>query len=234
MMNQVTRNPKKNLFYALLRSVLVIILILNFSGCTEPYEGILDDPIQFDKVALRGFDEFLRNNQSILVERTGDLKNDLNQLNSANLESTIHQLTEEEAQEMLQPLLNQCLQLLRSSGFNDSEIESEFGSLDSPEIIATAFIVLELGAIEYDQPRGIKNPKSENGLLKCLATATGLQQLWSLPWNLASQSRRVILKAVGKFALKNLGWIGWAFAAGEFIQCYWGNSSAFDSIEDRT
>lgn len=109
---------------------------------------------------------------------------------------------------------------LSKAGLPQTQIASLIG-------VHKSTICREMKTLAEDEISDIRDARSNN-FMHCLGSATGLYGIYELATGAAAASRVAILKAVGKFARRSLGWIGAALFVGEFIQCYWGDNSIFN------
>lgn len=124
-------------------------------------------------------------------------------------------LTEAEAEIMLEPIINETVSVLINSGISEDEIVSEFGSLKSPEIVLMSVALLS-------ETNENKNTYAKGGdVLDCAARAFVGIELHEGFWK-SFTNRRVLMKAVGKLATRALGFVGAALVAYDFADCMWG------------
>ncbi len=203
--------------------VIVFSLLLVTLSCEQiGNDEVPNDPLVLDHVAIERFEKFVSNPENAVDAK---LKDYISGKTVALVSVEESELIEHISQNELRPLLNESLIFLNSSGFTDQELISEFGSLDDPGLVITAFVLL-IG-LSDGEISDIRDARSNN-FMHCLGSATGLYGIYALATGAAAVSRVAILKAVGKFARRSLGWIGAALFVGEFIQCYWGGNSIFD------
>lgn len=189
-------------------------------SCEESVGDLPADPVVFNEAATERFTKFLSDPDNA-IDLNGYLDNNSGTFSPNELEQVKEQISNNE----LRPLLDESLLFLKANGFANQELISEFGSLDDPALIITAF-VLVIG-LSDEEVFDISEGRTNN-FMRCLGTATGLYGIWELATGAAVASRSAILRAVGRFARRSLGWIGAAIFIGEFIQCYWGDNSVFD------
>lgn len=223
------KSMKSGHFYLTNMRILPILLIfLTTFSCTSDDVSPEDSGIVFDELALNSFKATLREQGPKLSEQLGDILIE-NGRNSANLGSRSQKFSEEEAAMILDPLMKESLALVKAAGFSLEELEDEFGNIDSPELIGLALYLLVLS--DDDATSARYEIESDNNIVKCLMTALGLEELFNRPFDIASKaSKKTLLRAVGKFAVRQLGWVGWALGVGEFVGCYYGNNSVVDMV----
>lgn len=127
-------------------------------------------------------------------------------------------LDEDGAKEMLNPIIQETVSVLRNGGISKNEIISEFGSLNSPEIAIVGLALLtENRKLSMSSPYAFK----EASVLDCAARAFVGMELHEGFWS-SFTNRRVLLRAVGKLATRTLGFIGAALIVYDFADCMWG------------
>lgn len=150
---------------------------------------------------------------STLKESVTKFKETRNLNSSLQLRSS--GLTETEAQNFIQPLINDTRNLLLQEGISESEIINEFGSLNAPELALVGISIIEIGDDEpiYSETSG--------HVLDCAARAFVGFELHEGFWSQFS-NRRMLLRAIGKIATRYLGAIGAALIVYDFADCMWG------------
>tara|TARA_R110001592_G_scaffold246337_1_gene508060 strand:+ start:107 stop:739 length:633 start_codon:yes stop_codon:yes gene_type:complete len=204
-------------FHRIAFALFIILCIVSVNSCQtdaiEPEAFLIENP-----VAINLF-------KSQVNKEIPKLRERINVLNyseySANLENVNTDFAE------LEELMSPSLTFLNSVGFSNEDLTSEFGSLYDPNIIVLAMSALVSLEASKESQKGSVAPDG-NSFMKCLGSASGVTGIWQMATGAAAVSRSAILKAVGKFAKRSLGWIGAALFMGEFVQCYWGNNSSFD------
>lgn len=119
---------------------------------------------------------------------------------------------DQQAQIILQPVIAETKNMLNQYGISDQEIIDDYGSLDSPELI---YVGMYLANDSQNQSM------SSSEVVDCLLRATGIQAFHDAFWGNFT-NRRMLLRAVGKFATRTLGWIGAALIVADFADCMWG------------
>ena len=206
------------------RVIFASILLTFMQSCSTENIEKEEEPIIHNEVALNKFNQLLKVENRKLNESLSPYLS--SSRSTANID--YEQLSEEDAEEYLKPIIEGSLDLLVSSGFSEDEIKEEVGSLEDPALFFAAFTVL-LNADEHGVIEGSIANIESNGFMYCLGSASGIYGIWELATGAATASRRAILRAVGKFARRSLGWVGAALFIGEFVQCYWGGNSSFEN-----
>ncbi len=136
-----------------------------------------------------------------------------------------------DAKESLEPLLAESKDLLESYGFTTGEIEEEYGSWDSPQVIFLSLTLFRLEQIRDNSdktsfnfsPLFIQSSYAENGIGDCALKAIGVDRLvdWAKGKYISGYAaRKALIKAVGKAAARiGLGWVGTVWAVASFIEC---------------
>lgn len=138
---------------------------------------------------------------------------------------------ENDAKESLKSLSIGSRDLLESYGFTTKEIEEEYGSWDSPQVISLSLTLFRLEQIRDNSnktsfkfsPLFIQSSYAQNGIGDCALRAIGVDRLvdWAKGKYISGYAaRKALIKAVGKAAARlGLGWIGTAWAVAEFVEC---------------
>jgi len=106
--------------------------------------------------------------------------------------------------------------MLNQYGISDQEIIEDYGSLDSPELIYVGMYLANDDSLNFQQ-----QSNSSSQVVDCLLRATGTQAFHDAFWG-SFTNRRMLLRAVGRFATRTLGWIGAALIVADFADCMWG------------
>lgn len=129
-------------------------------------------------------------------------------------------LDEKTAEAILAPGAKICLTYLRTLGFTDEVLTEEFGSLDSSGVIMMGHY-LNLGDNGYQVMGGTS---TWDLVVDCAASAAGiagvsllLQQ--GIKGAIKQLGIKGVVKVVGKFLGKYLGWVGAAIALIDFTEC---------------
>lgn len=151
---------------------------------------------------------------------------------------------EKEIKEILKPLLESSKELLHAYDFTDQEIEDELGSLDNPEVILSAMLIvamenqrkvetasMDIGGLFFNNLYAQRGPGYDDAQLSyydksvnCVLRATGIGAAGELlNHGIKNGLKRLgikgVLKMVGKIAGRTLSWVGVAWAVGDFISC---------------
>ena len=125
--------------------------------------------------------------------------------------------------------------LLSSFGFSDTELRQELGDYYDVGVIYTAMAAYEAerewggnsgpGDTIIEMPDmaqvifGFNTIQAEESIGTCLLEAVGVGALYDWAVGKAVLSRRALIRAVGKFLSRSLGWVGTALAVADFVWC---------------
>lgn len=142
---------------------------------------------------------------------------------------------EKEIKEILKPLLESSKELLHAYDFTDQEIEDELGSLDNPEVILSAMLIvamenqrkvetasMDIGGLFFNNLYAQRGPgyddaQQQSSTYDCALRAFGVDAVIDL-FN-GKVTKQIVKKAIKKIASRAVGWIGAAWAAYEFGSC---------------
>ncbi len=146
--------------------------------------------------------------------------------------------TEEEAQEILKPVVNDGVALLKSFGVTEEEIINEFGSLDSPDIATAALAVHRINDMsqmsyfvkELNDDDYVYNDfsfittsayaQTGNVYLDCALVAVGVDTIVEyFQGKIKSLGKKGVLKIIRKVATRTLGWVGAAVTVYAYVSC---------------
>lgn len=122
-------------------------------------------------------------------------------------------LSEADAQEFLEPFVNETRNLLLQEGITQTEIIDEFGSLDAPELALVGISIIEMEENNYQM-----QVQGGPSVLDCVARAFVGFELHEGFWSQFS-NRRLLLRAIGKVATRYLGAVGAALIVYDFGDC---------------
>ena len=126
-------------------------------------------------------------------------------------------LEEDDAREILKPIIHETLSVLLNEGISKSEIIDQFGNLKSPEIAIVGIVLL---AEDVSATKSNSYASKEQSVLDCAARAFVGMELHEGFWS-SFTNRRTLLRAVGKLASRTLGFIGAALIVYDFADCMW-------------
>lgn len=135
ILNSINNSVKrflKGILGLLMINIMLFAGFMMIQSCQSDNELI---ETQEQKLALEKF-EFLAKETNIKIQQ------DLSFNNGNNLQQKSN--NENEAKEVLNPLISESKNLLISYGFTEDEIIEEFGSFDSPEVIYMSFAIAGL------------------------------------------------------------------------------------------
>jgi hypothetical protein len=196
------------------KTILSIVAVILISSCEDRVEvETTYDLSKFQKVLLQSADKInlikSRTQKDQLVGRYG-----------------APTFSEEEAEEIIDPLMEESRQLIQSYGIN---IMEEFGSNDNPSIVSGALSIYRLEMLvasgasleQINRELDAQNSYTTNSdLFDCALEAAGITILIELGNRGATYlSKQLAIKAIKKVAARVLGPIGAAWAAYEFGEC---------------
>lgn len=144
---------------------------------------------------------------------------------------------EAELQASISPLVDSGVDLLRSYGFTNAEIITEFGSLNEPNIAIAAFAIYEAElyaqegypvegldeSIDYELVSfllGSQPVYAQSNIGNCVLEALGVNAVINgFKGGIKKLGKRGALKLFRKVALRYLGWVGAAVAVVDFADC---------------
>lgn len=158
-------------------------------------------------------------NENASIESLKEVVKTQTSVNKKTKFSKKDNLNEDKAKAFLEPIINETVSVLLNSGISENEIITEFGSLNSPEIVLMSIALLN----ENSSYNSKYQNKSGVDVLECIAKAfTGIK-LHEAFWK-SFTNRRVLLRAVGKLATRTLGFVGAALVVYDFADCMWGQN----------
>lgn len=134
-------------------------------------------------------------------------------------------ITEDDAQILMIPTLNESQALLDYYGFQDSEFIEELGVIDETVKIHTAQAILEAERLfnssnTYTASALMFNQAlADDSIGTCLLDAVGVGALYDWAVGKAAISRKLLIRAVGKALSRTIGWVGTALAVADFVWC---------------
>ena len=137
---------------------------------------------------------------------------------------------EEEAREVMMPIVAGTKELLAAFDFTESDLSEEFEDLEDPRIALIGLAVLAVQDQESNQTalnfaRMFGQTVYAQDLYDCALRTLGITALTeAFDKGINSSAGKALLKkVVRKIATKTLGWVGAAWAAYEFGDCmnYW-------------
>lgn len=129
-------------------------------------------------------------------------------------------MNEEEAKELIENNLALAREYMLSSFKIDNEILlEEFGDINSPQVFTTAAFLFNFEDFSYET-----NSSTWDLVTSCLVDSAGIAGVAALLQQgikaaIKEIGIRGIIKTVGKFLSKYLGWIGAAVAVYDFAEC---------------
>lgn len=157
-------------------------------------------------------------NENASIDTLRELVKNQTSINNENaFLSKSGKLTEQEAEIILEPIINETVSVLINSGISENQIIEEFGSLKSPEIVLMSVAILN----ETTSNTSAYYSKGDGDVLDCVARAFVGIELHEGFWS-SFTNRRVLLRAVGKLATRTLGFMGAALVVYDFADCMWG------------
>lgn len=185
----------------LIFSILLLFLVsFSFYSCSsENDESVIEKKIDAKKLA------------STLKLQLRKVKENQNLNNSLQMRGT--SLSEADAQEFLEPFVNETRNLLLQEGITQTEIIDEFGSLDAPELALVGISIIEMEENNYQM-----QVQGGPSVLDCVARAFVGFELHEGFWSQFS-NRRLLLRAIGKVATRYLGAVGAALIVYDFGDC---------------
>lgn len=186
--------------FLIFASLLITLVSFSFYSCSsENDENVIEKKIDAKKLA------------STLKLQFSKVKENQKLSNSLQMRGT--GLTEADAQEFLEPFVNETRNLLLQEGITQAEIIHEFGSLDAPEIALVGISIIEMEEDNYQM-----QVQGGPSVLDCVARAFVGFELHEGFWSQFS-NRRLLIRAIGKVATRYLGAVGAALIVYDFGDC---------------
>ena len=180
--------------------LLIILVSFSFYSCSsENDQNVIEKKVDAKKLA------------STLKLQFNKVKE--NQKLSNSLQRRGTGLTEADAQEFLEPFVNETRNLLLQEGITQAEIIHEFGSIDAPEIALVGISIIEMEEDNYQM-----QVQGGPSVLDCVARAFVGFELHEGFWSQFS-NRRLLIRAIGKVATRYLGAVGAALIVYDFGDC---------------
>lgn len=209
--------------FAIKLTVLVVLLAMQACQNDDTEDFIPDNKAQLEAFAR--------------IARETSHKIDLRfkELSKGRTNVAYPEITEEEAQEMTEPLVSAGVDLIHSYGITDAEIITEFGSLENPDIAHVGLAIYRVDVLaaegytieDFDDTdfeaiamlMGAE-PAHATKFYDCALQAVGITALIDLAnGGLKKLGKKGVLKVIKKVAARSLGFVGAAIAAFEFADC---------------
>lgn len=199
----------------------LVAIFLFVQACSESTEP--EDP-------MARFDKFLKQQSSILTKAA------MNSKRGTVSGSLQLQSSDPIVQQVMNDTYYESQVFLTSFGFAETELREELGEFYEVGIIYTAMAAFEAerewgssgsgtNGPGVDMPDvasivfGINTIQAEESIGTCLLEAVGVGALYDWAVGKAVLSRRLLIRAVGKFLARSLGWVGTALAVADFVWC---------------
>jgi len=171
------------------------------------------------EIALSKFESLLR--QTTPTLKTSIKSNNLN----TSLSKTVAQ-SENEAKELINPLVNGTKELLLAFEIEEKDLEEVFGSKDDPRLVIVGLALLSAGseensqaAINFSSLFG-QSTYAQSGIGGCVLEALGVNAaVDALKGGIKKLGKKGAFKLLKKVAGKALGPIGVALAIIDFADC---------------
>ena len=146
--------------------------------------------------------------------------------------------TEYDAELILQPVMEDGIDLLKSYGVTEAEIIGEFGSLNDPDIATAALAVYRINDMAQnsyfvqelnDEDYAFNNfsfisskvyAQTGNVYLDCALVAVGVDAVVDyFQGRIKSLGKKGVMKIIRKVASRTLGWVGVAITVYAYVGC---------------
>lgn len=176
------------------------------------------------QMALEKFESLFRTSMPRIQSIT---ENRNNLLFSKTDNNDYHSQSEQEAREVMMPIVQGAKELLQQYGINEIDLAEKFGTSDDPRtaILGLMTLRIEQLSIRDNQMISIGNilftplyAQSNLEIVDCALSALGLPAglVLGTAKNLGTKA---ILKAASKLAGRAVGWVGLGIAAYQFYRC---------------
>ena len=183
----------------------------------------------------------LDNFKSLVINTSPQVKNTLTLNNIGILrKSSNSEIEENEAKELLGPLVAGAKELLLSYGFTEKEISDELGSTANRDILMVGLAILEIEKEAKENSVASLNTINSNDLFfmfgqslnaqsyedfkRCALDASGIAGIGILldhgiSAGIKRLGKKAVLRMVGKVLARTLSWVGAAWAIADFSYC---------------
>jgi len=213
------------------------IIFIN-QGCSNDNfyeEGVSANQFELEKFigSVKKASEEIRSSKIVI-----DPKSDGNDITYSQRIADGEEPTEEEAQLILQPVMIDGVDLLKSYGVTETEIIAEFGSLNSPDIATAAMAVYRVNDMaqssyfveELEDNDYVLNDfsfisstayaQTGNTYLDCALVAVGVDAVVDyFQGRIKSLGKKGVMKIIRKVASRTLGWVGAAITVYAYVGC---------------
>jgi hypothetical protein len=183
----------------------------------------------------------LDNFKSLVIKTSPQVKNTLKQNNIGILrKNSSSEVEENEAKEVLKPVVTGAKELLLSYGFTEQEISDEFGSIADRDILMAGLAILEIEKEAKENRVACLSKTNSNDLFfmfgqslnaqtyedfkHCAFDAAGIAGIGILldqgiSAGIKNLGKKAVLRMVGKVLARTLSWVGAAWAIADFSVC---------------
>ena len=147
--------------------------------------------------------------------------------------------TEEEAKEVMMPIVQGAKELLSQYGVNEGDLAEEFGTSDDPRTAILGLMTLRIEQLSIENNEttaSVQNflftplyAQSALEVVDCALSALGLPAGLVIG-SAKNLGTKAILKAAAKLAGRVIGWVGLAVAAYQFVRCL----DSYASLDSQT
>jgi hypothetical protein len=214
---------------------LFIINLFIFGGALLVQSCQTDDEnFEINNIELDNF-------KSLVINTSPQVKNTLNQNNIGTLsKSSNSEIEENNAEEILKPVVTGSKELLLSYGFTEQEISEEFGSTENKDILMAGLAILEIEKKAKENNVAYLNKINNNDLFfmfgqslnaqtyedfkHCALDAAGIAGIGILldhgiSAGIKKLGKKAVLRMVGSVLARSLSWVGAAWALADFSYC---------------